>query len=429
MRHELYSELRTVYEATSQNPRTFRITIKLKDMVDETVLQDAVRKTMERYPYFRVRLGMDEKDVFFEDNPTPTPVLHTDGPIMLGGYETQSHLLAFCWWKNKVHIDVWHALTDGGGMYHLLQTFLYHYCSKYYGRELSTTGIWFAGDEVRQEEWDDPARKPLSLDPSLLVNKWHDRAFQIGEGGIARVGKRCIVYNIRIPEDEFMRFNLSKEGSPGTVVALFLSRAIASLHPHTADPVAIALCVNQRRALGAPLAHQSLVGDARLVFRERMKAMSFAAQETCFRGMVAIQTDIDMVRREVQEYQELVEVLKSLPTHEARHAHCKQLAHKKSLMFTATVSYVGKAPLGDAEFYVQEFHALPSTALPSCKTPITLELSAVNGSFYVNFMQFFEEDDYLRAFIGQLRENDINYDVLYQEQTKYPGFVCPWTEE
>ena len=25
-----------------------------------------------------------------------------------------------------------------------------------------------------------------------------------------------------------------------------------------------------------------------------------------------------------------------------------------------------------------------------------------------------------------LRENDINYDVLYQEQTKYPGFVCPW---
>ncbi len=427
MRRALYSELRTVYEATAENPRTFRVTIKLKDMVDANVLKSAVHKTMERYPYFRVRLGMDEKDVFFEDNPAPTPVLHTDGPIMLGGYETQSHLLAFCWWKNKVHIDVWHALTDGGGIHHLFQTFLYLYCGEYYGRELSTEGIWFAGDEVSEVEWTDPAREPLAIDPSLLIPKWHGHALQIADAGIARVGRRCIVYNIRISEKEFMRFNISNEGSPGTIVALFLSRAIDSLHPQATEPVSIALCVNQRRALGAPLAHQSLVGDARLVFDKQMREMDFETQETCFRGMVAVQTDVDMVRNEVREYQELVEVLEGLPTHEARHAHCKRLADEKSRMFTATVSYAGKANLGDAEFYVQEFHVLPSTALPSCSTPLMLELSAVNGSFYVNFVQFFEEDDYLRAFIVQLRENDINYDVLYQEQTKFPGFVCPWS--
>ena len=51
----------------------------------------------------------------------------------------------------------------------------------------------------------------------------------------------------------------------------------------------------------------------------------------------------------------------------------------------------------------------------------------MNGSFYVNFIQFFEEDDYLRAFISQLRENDIDYDVLYQEETKFPRLACPWS--
>ena len=56
MRYPLYSELRTAYESTSENPRTFRVTIKLKDMVDEAVLYDAVQKTMERYPYYRVAL-------------------------------------------------------------------------------------------------------------------------------------------------------------------------------------------------------------------------------------------------------------------------------------------------------------------------------------------------------------------------------------
>lgn len=44
----------------------------------------------------------------------------------------------------------------------------------------------------------------------------------------------------------------------------------------------------------------------------------------------------------------------------------------------------------------------------------------------MNFMQFFEGEDYLTAFIKQLRENDINYDVLYAEPTKYPGFITPW---
>ncbi len=425
MRYPLYSELRTLYEATNENPRTFRLTIKLKDMVDEAVLVRAVRATMERYPYFRVRLGIDENEAYFEDNPLPVPVLHTDHPIMLGSYETQGHLIAFCWWKNKVHIDAWHALTDGGGIYHLLNTLLYLYCSEYYGRELSSEGVWLAGDEVSPDEWADPGRGEIA-ESSPLVKKWSDRGFQLADGGIAHVTNRCLTYNLRISEEEFMRFNISKEGSPGTIVALFLSRAIASVHPKTDDPVVIALCVNQRRALRAPLAHQSLVGDARLVFHERMKSMDFATQETCFRGMVAAQTDEGMVRREIKEYQELMEELKGMPTHDERHAHCVRLADKKSQMFTATVSYVGKSSFGDAEFYVQEFHALPSTALPSCATPLTLEMSAVNGCFYVNFIQYFEEDAYLRAFISQLRENDINYDVLYQEYTNYPGFVCPW---
>lgn len=426
MRHSLYSELRTIYEATNENPRTFRLTIKLKDMVDEAVLVRAVRTTMERYPYFRVRLGIDEREVFFEDNPMPVPVLHTNHPIMLGSYETQGHLLAFCWWKNKVHIDVWHALTDGGGIYHLVQTLLHYYCSDYYGRRLSSEGIWLAGEEVSPLEWDDPGKKPVTGDSSMLARKWSDPAFQLADGGVARVTGRCLTYNLRISEEEFMRFNISKEGSPGTIVALFLSRAIASVHPSTADPIVIALCVNQRRALRAPLAHQSLVGDARLVFREQMKRMDFELQETCFRGMVAAQTHDDMVLEEIREYQQTMAALEALPTHEQRHAHCVSLAERKSRSLTATVSYVGKCSLGEAEYYVQEFHALPSTALPSSSTPLTLEMSAANGSFYINFIQYFEEEAYLREFIAQLRQNQINYDVLYQEHTNYPGFVCPW---
>ena len=188
------------------------------------------------------------------------------------------------------------------------------------------------------------------------------------------------------------------------------------------------MCVNQRRALKAPLAHQSLVGDARLVFKEPMKAMGFEEQETCFRGMVSIQTDDDMVLSEVREYQELMDELAGLPSHVERVALCQRLADEKSRIFTATVSYVGKADLGEAAFYVQEFQVMPSTALPSCSTPIIIELSAVNRFFYASFLQNFSGVEYVNAFIAQLRENGINYDVLYQEPARFPGLEWPYPE-
>ena len=427
MKHKLYSELRTVYETTVENPHTFRVTVKTKDMVDGDKLRQAAETAVKRYPYFLMKIGYDQGELCFEDNGAPFPVINSDGPITLGGDEANGHLLCLSWWKNKIHVDVYHALTDGGGIYNFIKTLLYYYCSDYYGKELSSANIRLAGDPVDEREWEDPADRPVTSSPFCQIKKWSKPGFQIADGGLVALREKGIVYNIRINETEFMRFNLSHDGSPGTIVALFLARAIEKLHPEKADPVVIAMCVNQRKALKAPLAHQSLVGDVRLVYGDRIKKLEFKDQATAFRGMVALQSDPDIVMEEIREYQEVVADLKSLPSEADKHRYCIDRMNRMTSYFTATVSYVGNADMGDAEYYIQEFHALPSTALPSSATPLTLELSAMNGSFYVNFMQFFEGELYLNAFIQELRDNDINYDVLYQEENKYPRMIDLWS--
>ena len=427
MKHKLFSEIRTVYETTLDNPHTFRVTIKTKDMVDGTILRHATGTTVKRYPYFLMKLGWDQGEVCFEDNEAPMPVIHADGPITLGGKETNGHLLCVSWWKNKIHVDVYHALTDGGGIYNFIKTLLYYYCSEYYGKELSSKDIRLSGDPVDEREWIDPAERSIEKTPLCAVKKWSKPGFQIADGGLVSINKKGIVYNIRINESEFMRFNLSNDGSPGTIISLFLARAIDKLHPVKKDPVVIAMCVNQRKALKAPLAHQSLVGDVRLVYGDRIKKLELKDQATSFRGMVALQSDPDVVLEEIREYQGIVKELDQLPTTEEKRRYCIDRMDRMTSYFTATVSYVGNADMGDAEYYIQEFHALPSTALPSSATPLTLELSAMNGSFYVNFMQFFKDECYLNAFIQELRDNNINYDVLYQEQNKYPRMIDLWS--
>ena len=423
MKRDLYSELRTIYETSEADPHTFRLTMKMKDLIDGKILRFAVDQTMKRYPYFCVRVAEENGRICFEDNPAPLPVIRTNQRTVLGSEETSGHLMAFCYWKNRLYIDAHHGLTDGGGIAPLIRTLLYYYCSTFYGKELSTEGVRLADSTPDPREWEDPARIKLSEEKQGLVTKWQSPAFQIGTGGIAHLIPESYVFNLRIPEQEFMRFNLSNDGSPATITALLLARTIHALHPEAAEPPVIAMCVNQRKALKAPFAHQSLVGDVRLPYVERMRKMPFSEQATCFRGMVTLQADDDMVLDEIRDYQKLMEHLETLHTTEEKQAVCRKRMADLSACLTATVSYVGKADVGGAEPYIQEYEALPSTALPSTHVPLTIEMTAVNGYFFLNFIQYFQEYDYFRMFVKQIRDNNINYDVLNVTEARYPS-VC-----
>ncbi len=141
--------------------------------------------------------------------------------------------------------------------------------------------------------------------------------------------------------------------------------------------------------------------------------------------MVSLQADEDMVLDDIREYQALTEHLEKLPGHAERQACCVSRMEELSKCITATVSYVGKANLGDLEHYIQEYEALPSTALPSTHVPLTVEMSALHGYFFINFIQYFHEDAYFETFIRQLRENNIDYDVLNMTAARFPRVELP----
>ena len=424
MKQKLYSELRTIYETTPEDPHTFRLSIKMKDLIDGEILRSAAERTMERYPYFLVRMRRESADIYYESNPLPFPVIETGERVTLGSEQTNYHLMAICYWQNWLHLDCYHALTDGGGLHPMLITLLHHYISAFYGIEPDAKNVRLPGSPIPEDEWTDPARAPLSPERAGLTTKWSRPAFQLGEDQV-HLQPDCIVTTIGISEKEFIPFNLSNDGSPATIVSLLLARSLDMVHPDSADPIVIALCVNQRQALGAPLAHQSLVGDARLIYSDKVKKLPFSTQATCFRGMVALQTDRDMVLDEIRDYQQLMRELDEMKTFDERHETCVRRMEAVSQCVTATVSYIGKINLGPLEPYLQEFDPLPSTALPSMHSPLTIEMVSMNGSIVLNFIQYFSEMEYFNLFVRQLRENNINYNVLRQEQALYPFIQMP----
>lgn len=422
MEQKLFTELRPLYVTTKEAPNEIRIRIRMRDLIDPASLRHAVDMTMRRYPYFCVELQKKEGNYVFAENHRPVVITNSLHGVELNSEESNYHMIAFCWQDNWMILDVFHGMTDGTGAYEVLRTLLYYYCSERYQVKLKEEGIRLVGDEIPEEEWVDPVVNRADL-PTPERNEMSNALNVIDYAGL-QDDHRHTVYSIAISESEFMRFNLDNDGSPGTMVSLLLSRAISKLYPRAEDVIRIALCVNQRKALHAPLAHQSLVGGAMLEYKDKMRDWSLEKQGTAYRGMVFAQTQEENALMGVASIKGMNGMLLSKESDTERLGIASYINSLASRLITATVSYVGKANYREAEQYIRDFRLWTS----SSGNGLLVEISAVNGRFTLDFLQSFSSPVYVNAFLKELEENGIVYDLQDVNELELPNIKLPWTE-
>lgn len=421
MEQKLVTGLRPLYVTSRERPNTIRIRIRMRDLIDPAALRRAVDTAMERYPYFRVELQKKDGQYVFVENSRPVVITHSPHGVELNAEESNHHMIAFCWWDNWIVLDIFHGLTDGTGAYEVLRTLLYYYCSYRYGVLLKREGIRLAGDEISAEEWIDPLADRTDL--PVPARSEMSRALNLIAAAGLGDDRRDTVYSIAIPEDEFMGFTLDHDGSPGTMVSLLFSRAVARLFPEAEDTIRIALCVNQRKALHTPLAHHSLVGAAMLEYKDEMRGWPLERQGTAYWGMVFAQTQEESVLMGAASGVGIERMLLSKTSDQERRALALQINDIATRVITATVSYVGKADYKEAERYIRDFRCWTSSA----SNGITVEISAVNGRFTLDFLQTFSDPVFVNAFLRELEENGIVYDLQDVNELELPNISLPWT--
>ena len=401
---------------------TVRMTLKMRDSVDGDLLRQAVEQARQRYPYYQVKLDVKKDDAgteyfVYEDNSEPWVVSEGEKPVQLIGPESNHHLLAFCYWDDCIAIDFFHCLTDGTGAYNILRTLLYEYCNRRYDVALSRVNVRVIGDTISPAEWEDPAAqtKPDNLHPFPVPER--KRCINLITQAKTAVNEAVETINILVAEQEMMKYVSSGDTSPATLVSLLLTRAIARLHPDMTEGVPmVALAINQRPALGCPQAGQTMAGSLRLTLNDEMRGMDLELQQTIFRGMVALQSNEDNVIEGFWQTQNTQDMFEKVPTLEGRHQAMAKAFSVALSAASACVSYVGKANLGAAEQYVSEMYTEVYTPYA-----LTIEMSAVNGTFCISLMQRFADDTYLDAFLDELRQIGISYRIA----TRHPVTVAP----
>lgn len=412
---QLLSERFYTYWADAEHSWTVRMTLKMRDSIDRTMMCEAVAATRQRYPYYGVRLQKTMGDNGFEyyaleENTLPWVVMPTQQPALLLSAESNYHLLAFSCWDDCIAIDFFHALTDGTGAYNVLRTLMYEYCRRRYDSQLSREGIRVAGDDVNPDEWVDPASQPRPENLDVLTVPPMPRPINLMKEAVVPVQDAVETVYVQVSEEQMMQYVKTRDTSPATLISLMLDRAIARLHPDSDDAApTVALAINQRPALGTPLASVSLASALRLPLTREVQQMVEDLQETVFRGMVVLQSNTDNVVDKFWMTNDRMDQLERIPTIAGRHQAMAGAYQQAIENITCVMSYVGKANFAAAERYICDLCTEVWTPYA-----ITIELSAAGGQFSISWMQRLSSDAYLDAFIAELHRQGLDATIAWR---------------
>lgn len=398
--------------------KSFRYIVRMKDDIDGKALRQAIDKTMVRYPYLKKRIVADGKGYALTSNDLPIVVKESDEPLTLCGAESNYHLFGLTFYGQNLYFNNVHALFDGRGRGPVLHTLMYYYAQLRYDEEVDMPGVWLEDSPIDPAEYFDPFTQPLPESDNLLpMPEIPSHAMRLEKMG--RV-KRVQPYQhfIRINEKDLMSICKSNDGTPNTILALLMSRAIDKLHPDCQDPIIGQVYCDYRHLVGGQKSHRNMVTTLPLVYEKSMRHMSLEKQNTVLRGNILYLSDPSILLHTVKNTRDICAMVNGLPTLQDKLA---ATAHGMKVFFEQTtfaISYSGKKSFGSVDKHI-------SSLYPAGKPKgigILMEVTAADGWFYVVFMQDWREDVYFNAFLKEIVSLGLDFDLLYSSEADAPGF-------
>lgn len=158
----------------------YRFSALMCEPVDPEVLQRAVKLTMPRFPGFTVRIRRGMFWYYLEPNTAPGPFLKEDvsDPCQPFRFrEDNGWLVRFYYYRSRISIEVFHALSDGVGALTFFRTLLAVYLRQLGHAVPAEDGVLDVDAPPREEELEDaytryagPHARGLKLLPRAYPN-------------------------------------------------------------------------------------------------------------------------------------------------------------------------------------------------------------------------------------------------------------------
>lgn len=133
--------------------KVFRLTAELTDEVNSNILQQALTSVYEEYPLFQSVL---RRGVFWyyleKSDVNPRVQVETESPVTaIYQPDSKNFLFRVLYKDNRVHLEVFHALTDGTGAMWFFEDLLTEYIWLRYDREEEEEGLYSVSSREKED--------------------------------------------------------------------------------------------------------------------------------------------------------------------------------------------------------------------------------------------------------------------------------------
>ena len=387
--------------------------IRFKEELNHENLNEALQQVILRYPYFKVRYQEEDGDFFAVPNDMPITAYHTDTPVPLGGKESNSYLIAVSHFENKLDVAFHHGLTDGRGIKNFVETLVFYYCRLQYGTTQDVEGVITLDTPFSPDEIAEPCGNKRAVNKKEMpkISGLSKKAFAIPETKNQSVRHRR--YELKFSQDDFMALCKKYNASPIILLSVLTSRAIQESVPENKKTINSNFPVDARAELGVSKTYKNCVKSLSLPYGENEKSLS--TEELCakYKELLKAQRNPEHCKAEFNNIIMLLDALNLFHSYKNKRKIMRFLDNLS--LNTYIISYIGQFNFGINEAYVESVHLFSD-----CSNGITLNMTCECGYFFIDFVQDFENEVYVKKLADQFSKEGLNLIISQKIEFQTP---------
>ena len=385
--------------SSPEHSNTMGVILSLHDPVDGEILRSVAEELRVRFPYFYVKVACRNNEVITVPNPLPMTVRNSWDSINFNSEDSNYHLATWKYDDRRVAFEIPHSLTDGAGVLPYIKSAMFLYLSKATGQRFNPAGFRLPGDVIPDSEIGDPFRD-IDFDSvkSPLYKKELIPDFFRLVSGMDR-DKR--VFYLKLSESQVMEFCKKNDASLNVLFCVMLAKAARKYDPVCEKTITVSVAINHKAILGNLDNYRMFVGQAILDFPKNRDLDDIRKACTIGRGQLMLQADPE---NSVWDIKNRKSRLQSISFDVPQASIC--------------VSYVNDRSFGPLDPYIEEMYIVTSL---SKITDMLCEVTCINHSFFLAFLQPFFSEKFLECFLEELHVVGIPCELLRSEPLQMCG--------
>jgi len=228
--------------------KVFRFSCELVETVEKEILQQALDITIDEFPLYKSVIKSGLFWYYFEKSDIKPVVTLEDLPPCSPLFDRDKKTLLFrvMYYKKRISVEIYHALSDGTGALQFLRTLIFHYITIKYKNIFKEKMITMDYDASITQKSDDSFQKYYTNDKDNSKKK-RIVAYKIR-------GQKLAEYRIKVIEGIMPIDNIIKKAKEynTSITILLASILMSSINEdipirHKKNPVVLSIPVNLRK--------------------------------------------------------------------------------------------------------------------------------------------------------------------------------------